>query len=173
MIVAGVSVPAPVTLWRIGADTPRHTADDLSGAGARRYGGRWNRRGTPLLYASTSRGLACLETLAQLEANDLPLNRYLVAIEVPAAAWSARTLFKADNHVGWDAEPPGMVSITWGTRWARDRASLIAEVPSVIVPEEANLLINPEHADAASLRITKVRRWSYDTRLRLRETPLR
>ncbi len=167
MIAIGVSAPAPVTLWRIGADTPRHTADDLSGAGARRYGGRWHRRGTPLLYASTSRALAGLETLAHLEPGSLPCNRYLVAIEVPPTTWEARTIFESENHVGWDAEPSGMVSIIWGTRWAKSANSLLAEVPSAIVPEETNVLINPQHAEAASLRITKVRRWTYDMRLRL------
>ena len=52
-----------ISVWRIATDTPDYTADDLSGAGARATGGRWNARGTPLVYASTSRALACLETV--------------------------------------------------------------------------------------------------------------
>ena len=154
-----------VTLWRIGSDTPGYTAEDLAGVGAERSGGRWNRKGTRLVYASTSRALACLETLVHLGSGDLPLNRHLVAINVGDADWAARTGFDPASHVGWDAEPPGMVSIEWGTNWVVGSSSLLAEVPSVIVPEESNILINPRHPNAAALGARKVRTWSYDARL--------
>ena len=154
-----------VSVWRIATETPDYTADDLSGAGARITGGRWNARGTPLLYASTSRALACLETVVHLGGGvALPLNRYLVRIDVPAALWAARTVFDADQHVGWDALPAGRVSIAWGTAWAAQGGSLLAQVPSVIVPEEHNLLINPAHPQAGKLRVAKLRRWLYDPR---------
>ena len=70
-------------MWRIAADTPTYEADDLSGKGAELSGGRWNRKGTPLIYASVSRALACLETVVHLTQTPLPLNRYLVEIRVP------------------------------------------------------------------------------------------
>src|SRR5262249_39960709 len=111
---------ADTTLWRIAADTSDYEAHDLSGAGAERTGGRWNRKGIPLVYTSSSRALACLETIAHLEGWDpLPLNRYLVQVNVPAAIWSARSKFDPTHHVGWDAEPAGSVSLDWGTEWAR------------------------------------------------------
>jgi RES domain-containing protein len=119
-----------------------------------------------MLYASASRALACLETLAHLGSGDLPLNRYLVEIRVTDAAWAARAVFDAAAHVGWDAEPAGLVSLTWGTAWAAANASLLAEVPSVIVPEESNILINPRHPDAGAVGARKLRKWSYDARLR-------
>lgn len=154
-----------ISVWRIVTDTPDYTADDLSGAGARATGGRWNARGTPLVYASTSRALACLETVVHLGGGiALPLNRYLVRIDIPAAAWAARTVFDGDQNVGWDALPSGRVSIAWGTAWAAQGDSLLAQVPSVIVPEEHNLLVNPAHPHAAQLRVTKLRRWLYDPR---------
>jgi RES domain-containing protein len=53
----------------------------------------------------------------------------------------------------------------WGTQWLRSRRSLIAEVPSIVVPDEFNVLINPGHPGAAKLIAKKVRRWNYDTRL--------
>ena len=154
-----------VSVWRIATDTPDYTADDLGGAGARTTGGRWNARGMPMLYASSSCALACLETVVHLGGGvALPLNRYLVRIDVPAAAWAARIVFDAGQHVGWDALPAGRVSISWGTAWAAEGGSLLAQVPSVIVPEEHNLLINPLHPQAAQLRATKLRRWLYDPR---------
>jgi RES domain-containing protein len=151
------------SVWRIAADTPAYTADDRSGKGAELSGGRWNERGVPLLYTSESRALACLETLVHLNSGGLPLNRYLVEVQISAEAWAVRERFSAAD-VGWDAEPPGKVSIDWGTRWARAKRSLVAEVPSVIVPEEVNLLLNPQHPDAEKVKAIKRRKWTYDTR---------
>lgn len=153
-------------VWRIAADTPDYGADDLSGLGAQRSGGRWNRNGTPIIYTSTSIALACLETVVHLSGPDpLPLNRFLIEIEVPRAAWNARTRFDLSHNVGWDAQPAGLVSLDWGTRWAKSLRSLVAEVPSIVIPEESNVLLNPAHADAGRLTAKKRRRWSFDTRL--------
>ena len=152
-------------LWRIAADTPHYEAHDLSGKGAEASGGRWNRPGTPMVYASTSRALACLETVVHLAKTPLPLNRYLVAIDVPRPTWEAAASFDTSHFVGWDAEPAGKVSLDWGSAWARGSSSLLAFVPSVIVVEELNVLINPRHPDAKRLRAAKVRRWLYDGRL--------
>ena len=154
-------------IWRIATDTPDYEAHDVSGKGAKETGGRWNRKGTPAVYASTSRSLACLETVVHLGASTaLPLNRFLVKIQIPIASWNVRTVFKPATHVGWDAEPAGKVSLDWGTNWALGKSSLIAEVPSIIVPEEPNFLINPAHPDAHKLKATKVRKWTYDFRLK-------
>lgn len=159
---------SPILLWRIGTETPRYRADDLTGVGAKLAGGRWNRRRTPLVYASASRALACLETMTRLgDVDRLPLNRYLVEITIPEAAWRKRAVFVAADHVGWDAEPAGKTSLDWGTAWAREGLSLVAEVPSVIVPEESNVLLNPLRRDITSVTARKIRRWTYDARIRL------
>jgi RES domain-containing protein len=153
-------------VWRIATDTPDYGADDLTGKGAEKTGGRWNRKGTPLIYASASIALACLETLVHLAGGTpLPLNRYLVRIPLSPTAWRKRIVFDPSAHVGWDAEPPGLVSIDWGTEWARSGASLVAAVPSVIVPEESNILINPAYPGAARLSVRKLRQWRHDMRL--------
>jgi RES domain-containing protein len=153
-------------VWRIATDTPDYGADDLSGKGAEKTGGRWNRKGTPLIYASASIAMACLETLVHLAGGvPLPLNRYLVRISISPTAWRKRVVFDPSAYVGWDAEPPGLVSIDWGTQWVRSAASLLAEVPSVIVPEETNILINPAYKGATRLAIRKLRQWRYDLRL--------
>jgi RES domain-containing protein len=151
----------------------------LSGEGARRSGGRWNRVGTPLVYTSGSIALACLTSSLStrpisssmlrkpsLATGDLPLNRYLVKVEVPDALWKAAEIFDPKNHVGWDAIPTGRVSLDAGDAWAAARTSALLTVPSVIVPEERNILINPAHPDTTQLRAIKLRRWTYDPRLR-------
>ena len=156
--------------WRIATDTPGYTADDLTGTGAKFSGGRWNRKGVPMIYASASIALACLETLVHLGPTPLPLNRYLVQIDIPDGVFGNRRFFEdlapAPGRVGWDAEPAGRVSLNLGTEWALSRASAILDIPSVIVAEERNYLINPAHPDAALITATKLRRFRYDERLR-------
>ncbi len=154
-------------VWRIASDTSAYGSDDLSGKGAEITGGRWNKKGTPLLYTSGSIALACLETLVHLGgASPLPFNRYLIKIEITDEIWKERVIFDDSNNMGWDALPEGLVSINWGTSWASSLSSLLAQVPSIVVPEESNFLINPKHPMASKLVAKKIRRWSYDTRIR-------
>lgn len=152
--------------WRIAAETPGYPADDMTGEGARRSGGRWNSAGAAAIYASESRALACLETLVHLKAFGLPLNRYLVHIEIPDDLWHAAERIGASNApVGWDAMPAGISSIAFGTAWIARGTACLLLVPSAIVPDEQNVLINPAHGDAGRLTARKVRRWLYDPRL--------
>lgn len=153
-------------VWRIGTDTPAYTADDLTGAGAEATGGRWNRKGTPMVYAASNRALACLETIVHLSAGDLPLNRYLVAVDIPDQLIAAAVQFDPTAHIGWDAVPEGKVSLDAGDAWLRGGASAVMIVPSAIVPEEMNYLINPRHVDSSAITARKIRRWTYDLRLR-------
>ena len=152
-------------VWRIATDTPSYTADDLSGAGAKTTGGRWNSAGNAVLYSSTSIALAVLETVIHLSAGALPLNRYLVRIDIPSKVWTRRQVLTASTaSVGWDAIPEGRISIQTGDVWLTSMKSAILVVPSVVVPEEANVLINPNHPDASAIKATKLRRWLYDAR---------
>jgi RES domain-containing protein len=153
------------TVWRIASDTASWQADDLSGAGAKATGGRWNETGAAVVYASETRALACLETIVRLNAGGLPFNRYLVEITIPDEVWRNAQVEAPDRlRVGWDAEPAGQVSIQLGTAWVRSGRSALLVVPSVMVPEERNILINPAHADCAQITSVKQRKWLYDPR---------
>lgn len=152
--------------WRIATDARTYEADDLSGAGAKISGGRWNEVGVAIVYAASSRALACLETVVHLNSGGLPLNRYLVEIEVPDEVLApAEVATSGSLPVGWDAEPAGRVSISFGSQWAQSQRTALLLVPSVIVPEENNLLINPAHPDAKGIKARKVRKWLYDPRM--------
>lgn len=149
--------------WRIATDAETYAVDDMTGVGAKLTGGRWNGVGVPMIYASSSRALACLEAMVHLNAGGLPFYRYLVEVAVPDDLWAAAEVADtATLAVGWDAEPAGHVSIEYGSNWAVNMRSALLLVPSVIVPEEQNLLINPAHQDAGRARVQKVRRWLYD-----------
>ena len=153
-----------ISVWRIATDAPGYTADDLSGTGAKLSGGRWNRPGNAMLYCASNISLAALETFVHLKAGGLPLNRYLVELTIPDAVWKrATSLMPA--AVGWDAIPTGKVSLDAGDKWLKANISALLIVPSVIVGEERNVLINPLHPDAKQIAAHKVRKWTYDPRL--------
>jgi RES domain-containing protein len=156
----------PVLLWRIANETPDLRASDLSGGGAKAIGGRWNRKGTPAVYASTSIALATLETLAHLGDTIAIRNSFLVRISVPASVWAVRAYVDVKSvPVTWMAEPPGITSIEIGNNWLEARSTALLVVPSVIVPEEHDVLINPMHPLARKLKATAVRQFVYDPRL--------
>lgn len=154
------------TVWRIATDTPSYEAHDLSGTGAKTTGGRWNEKHVPVVYTSETRALACLETVIHLNAGGLPLNRYLVEVTIPEDVWTKAQRESATSlTVGWDAQPAGRASIDFGTKWLRSGGSALLVVPSVIVPEEFNVLINPKCSVSVGITANKVRKWLYDLRL--------
>ena len=156
-----------VQLWRIAADTPSWTAEDLNGKGAAAKGARWNDVGERVVYASTTIALAAWETRAHLgkAGARLPFNRYLVRIDIPDRVWAARETAAKPMPVGWDAIPEGRVSRRIGSAWLAAKKSALLLVPSVVIEEENNVLINPEHADGKALTAVKVRRFLYDHRV--------
>ena len=153
------------TACRIAVEARSYHCDDMTGAGAKDTGGRWNDKGTAIVYSSPNIGLAVLETLVHIGTHSLPLNRYLIRIDIPDEVFNEATEI-ARPPVGWDAQPAGLTSIEVGETWVRSGVSAILRVPSVIVPEELNILINPAHPDAKRCKATRVRRFIYDDRLR-------
>lgn len=149
-------------LWRIAATTSKYVSDDMSGTGAKNTGGRWNPAGMAVTYSSENIALAVHETVVHLRSGGVPLNRYLVRIDVPDDVWAARQVLTPP--VGWDALPAGMISMQAGEAWLLTKVSALLVVPSVIVPEESNVLINPLHSDAARIVATALRKWHYDPR---------
>ena len=120
----------------------------------------------PSNSAAPAIAIAVLETAAHVDDSGLPLNRYLVRIDVPDRVWSARHVMDVSKlPATWAAIPAGRVSIQAGADWLRGMTAAILEVPSVIVPEESNLLINPAHADVTLLRAAVARQFIYDPRL--------
>lgn len=157
---------AGVTVWRIAKHTPEFSAADLSGGGARKTGGRWNSKGRAVVYASASIALATLETLAHLGDSIAVRNAFLVRIAIPIPVWERRDRVTPGRlDPTWLAEPAGSATIALGDSWLDSAAAALLEVPSVIVPEESNLLINPAHADARLIRAAVERQFIYDPRL--------
>ena len=155
-----------VHLWRVASDTPGWTADDMSGKGAASKGARWNHPGELVTYAATSISLAAWETSAHVgRGTTLPWNRYLVRIDVPDEVWAAREVLGRPLPVGWDAIPEGLGSRNVGSSWLKSGRAALLTVPSVIIGEEDNVMVNPADPDCTRIRATKVRRFLYDHRV--------
>src|SRR5579862_1519888 len=121
-------------IWRICRE--RHVADAFSGEGARLFGGRWNSRGLPMVYASTSLALAAIELFVHLEPNLIPADLVSIAAELPegeqSARWEVETL---PSH--WWSDELGPVR-ELGDMWIHSKQSLAAMVPSVPIRPEWN-----------------------------------
>ena len=154
-------------LWRIAAETRTHLADDLSGGGAAAHPGRWNDERQAVLYTAPTIAIAVLETAAHMDDAGLPLNRFLVSLQVPAPVWKLREVVRAAAlPVTWSAIPAGRASVRFGSEWLASLRSPILRLPSVIVPEEWTALVNPLHPLAKKITATVVRPFAYSSLFR-------
>jgi RES domain-containing protein len=138
-------------------------ANDLSGTGARLYGGRWNNEGKSMLYTASSRSLAILEVLVHLPPLMIPDNYCSVEIEVPDD--SILTINTADLPVGWQDVSTITETKEMGDAFIKNREYLMMRVPSVIVSTEYNYLINPTHPKIKEVSILYNSPFNFDERL--------
>jgi len=146
-------------LYRIAKTSRIH---DLSGEGARLYGGRWNDKGVPAIYASESRSLAALEYLVHLPIALAPKDLSICRFKVPDD--SVTHIRKKALPRGWKDYPAGEKTKEFGSRWASRGKTLLLAVPSVLVPDEYNYPINPQHEDFTKIR-KRVEKFRFDPRL--------
>ncbi len=142
-------------LWRVS------NYMDLKGVGGTKRGGRWHSMGRPMVYLSEHPALAFLETLVHFEIDsidDLPDTYKLLKAEIQDPADFKEA--KIDDNVLEDES----ASRQLGDAWLASNASLLLQVPSVLVPESANFLFNPSHPDAAKARIVANHDWPFDKR---------
>lgn len=150
-------------LWRIAAEKRSYAADDLSGIGAAKSPGRWNDERQAVVYCAPSIAIAVLETAAHIEDVALPLNRFLVQIDIPDDVWALHEQLVAGQlPVAWDAIPAGLASVQIGSAWLASNRSPILLVPSVVVPEEWAALINPDHPLSGRIVAKVVRPFEYN-----------
>jgi len=151
----------PFVAWRI--TTKREPSLAFDGAGARLYGGRWNRRGTRLVYAAEHLSLAALELLVHLDPEDQPRELFRFRVELPEDA--LELLDPARLPATWRDYPAPDETAAIGTAWARRGERLGLLVPSVVLPDEKNVLLNPGHSRFQELKITAGEPFSFDPRV--------
>jgi len=123
--------------------------DVFTGAGARRYGGRWNSKGTRCIYLAGSISLAMLEVMVHLD--DYRLLEHYAVLEVHLPEEAILQLAPDQLPHDWRDEPAPGSTAELGDDWLLSMSSLVLAVPSVVVPQECNYLLNPEHPDFAAV----------------------
>lgn len=151
-----------VTAWRIVRS--QHAALAFDGEGSRRYGGRWNQEGVPMVYAAESLALAALELLVHLDASRIMQDFVCISIQFDESL----CLRIDQSHLpsDWTAYPASSAVQDIGTAWFHSGESVALAVPSAIVPIEINYLINPLHPDFDNLQIGAPSAFQDDPRLK-------
>lgn len=151
-------------LWRI--VRARHVASAFSGEGALRYSARWNPAGTAIAYASEHLSLAALELFVHAVEDEEPDDLVRIEAEFPIDASEVKRqrdalLRKLPSAWRMDARLTQGI----GERFVRDAQSAVLFVPSVVIEEEWNIVVNPRHADFAKLRIVSTKPFRFDPRM--------
>lgn len=136
--------------------------DDLSGTGAKLFGSRWNQAGYPMLYTAEHISLAALEMLVHLNLDEVPVSFCLLLIKIPDNA-SVTELKNEKLKKAWEDDDN---YTSWiGTTFIQEQSSLCMKVPSAVIGEEHNYLLNPLHADFKKVHIQETRPFNFDKRL--------
>ena len=149
-------------VWRLCPQ--RRAGSAFDGEGARRYGGRWNHVGVPAVYASATISLAVLEYLVHADLGLLPDRLVVIPIELPT-----RLVVKvgdvAELPKEWRHTPAPDAVKDIGTAFLRAAKAPVLEVPSAVVPQESNFVLNPRHARFSDLTVGAAQPFSLDPRL--------
>ena len=135
----------------------------LDGEGARLAGGRWNSRGRAAVYASTRLSLAALELLVHTDVPLVPPDLIACEIEIPDDV-GMETVELGDLPKGWRA-PGHPACRAIGDTWIAEEQTAVLRVPSAVVPEEWNVIINPRHRGAKGIEVVRRRPFTFDARL--------
>lgn len=137
-------------------------AEDLSGTGAKLKGGRWNTVGIPVLYTSSTISLALLEVLVNTGSfEELQLLK-LMQLTLPTDA----SIYRIDSkHLKKNWHKDFEYTQWMGSEIMQGKKSLAVSCPSVVVQQESNFLLNPEHKDFSKIRLKEVTDFYFDERL--------
>jgi len=154
-----------LTAWRI--CKRKHCKHGFTGEGARRFGGRWNSPGTPIVYVAGSQSLAALEMLVHLNAADLLAKYVLIPVEIDEGLITGVSALPKN----WRVYPAPAEARVVGDDWIVSGSSVVLRVPSTLVPSENNFLLNPRHADFSKLKIGEALEFEFDIRLKKTTKP--
>lgn len=150
------------TAWRLVKKARARTAFD--GEGARLFGGRWNQPGTSVVYASSNPALAALETFVHMQRAAYGIDYVVFKIDVPKTVRS-ETAELSTLPSNWRALPAPQETQDFGTRWANGGTTAVLVVPSILVPDGWNVVLNSRHPDFARIVIGKPEPYSFDPRM--------
>lgn len=142
-------------------------ARDLSGRGAEKAGARWNSKGTAVVYTGASRALCTTEIAVHTPLGNIPLDYMIITLEVPDDAPMAE-IAPQQLPSDWKSIPHANSTQRLGDFFVSESRYLVLKVPSVVVQDEYNFLLNPQHRDFNRVRILAIEPFSFDERLFIR-----
>ena len=149
-------------MWRI--TNAKWVTTAFSGQGAKTYGGRWNSTGTSVVYTSSSLALAALDSLVHLGVKSIPKPQVAIPADIPEGIPVDQ--IEPDNLPStWKDDPPPAALAVIGDQWVATGKSSVLKVPSAVINEEWNYLLNPEHPDFNQIIIGTAKSFQFDARL--------
>lgn len=142
-------------------------ANDLSGKGAEKSGGRWNSKGKALVYTSASRALCTAEIAVHTPLGNLPTDYKIITIEIPVEVM-IRELRADELPPDWKSIPHAHSTQVIGDSFVSEGIFAVLKVPSVVVQDEFNYLVNPLHPDSQKVKIIAIEPFNFDERLFIR-----
>lgn len=137
---------------------------DWDGKGGLLVSGRWHHRGTPVVYTSSSLSLALVELFVNLDPAVAPVELLARAGDVPDSLMLDRIL-PATLPANWRSYPAPASLADLGTAWAQSLATAVLAVPSAVVPQEWNFLLNPLHPGFRRIRLMPPEPFEIDPRM--------
>jgi RES domain-containing protein len=144
-------------LWRLA----KAIYPQLDGEGARLFGGRWNSAGTAMIYTASSLALAVVEALVHLNPDQIPDDLMAFEIDIPD---DISTELLSPLPKNWRKTPAPSACQRAGDTWIRSGRTAILIVPSAVIPNEKNYLLNPKHEDMGKVRVVRRERFAFDGR---------
>ena len=151
-----------VLLYRI---SKTKYANDLSGEGAKLFGGRWNAKGSSVIYTSDSTALATLETLVHFSLDLVPQDRSIVTLSLPDDLPKLE-LSPEDLPEKWWVNPAPSKLVRLGQEWSEKNSEVALVVPSSVTPqaEGRNYILNPRHSGFSRIEVVAITEYRYDSR---------
>ncbi|MBI5316431.1 MAG: RES domain-containing protein [Nitrospirae bacterium] len=149
-------------VWRI---IPKlHLSQAFDGEGARQFGGRWNRIGTRVVYTSATLSLAALEFFVNLDRDTEPDQLVAISADIPDDLRIGH-IEVSDLPKNWRSYPVPEELQDFGTAWVASASTAMLVVPSAVIPDERNYLLNPAHPDFKRLRLNRPEAFHFDPRM--------
>ena len=140
-------------------------ANDLAGEGARLFGGRWNHKSTPCIYTSESRALALLEYTVNVNVDEIPRGLSITTFEIPSTG--IKIIPEESLPGNWKSSPAPSSTKGFGTQFLSSLSNAVFKIPSAVISEEYNFILNPLHAGSKDFKIVAVNDFVYDMRIKM------
>lgn len=143
--------------------TGKAHSSDLSGTGAAMFGGRWNKKGTPVLYTGESKDIALLETIVHLPPLLSP-KLDILTIEIPDDSVFSLDVKQLPSN--WKMYPAPVILSEIGEQWIREAKFIAMKVPSSIIHTSYNYILNCRHPEYAKVKLISLQNFEFDSRLK-------